>query len=99
MRKTTDLQPEPACAWKKRLQTLWSRFRLVAAITSPFWLIALGIQGNLGARLLGAAILLLIPVSILYSWRWVVYAVGILFAAGQRRKELKKGELNDAKKY
>ena len=93
MRKTTE-------ARKERLQRLWSRFRFAAAVTSPVWLLALMIEGSLGTRLLGAAVLLLlIPVSILYSYRWAAYAAGLLIAVSQRRKEQKKGELDDAKNY
>lgn len=92
MRKATEPR-------KEQLKKLWSRFCFIAAITSLFWMLALLIKGSLGTRLLGAAVLLLIPVSILYSWRWVAYVVGILFAVGQRREEIKKGEENDAKNY
>ena len=92
MRKATEPR-------KEQLKKLWSRFCFIEAITSLFWMLALLIKGSLGTRLLGAAVLLLIPVSILYSWRWVAYVVGILFAVGQRREEIKKGEENDAKNY
>ena len=46
-----------------------------------------------------AVLLLLIPVCVLSSYRWVAYVVGILFAVGQRREEIRKGEENDAKNY
>ena len=103
MRKTTDLQPvpepKPANSRKEQLQKLWSRFCFIAAVTSPFWFLAVLIQGSLSARLLGAAILLLIPIAALISLRWVFYAAGLLLALRQRREELQKGELDDAKKY
>lgn len=93
MRKATEPR-------KEQLKKLWSRFRFIAAITSPFWMLALLIEGSLGTRLLGAAVLLLlIPVCVLSSYRWVAYVVGILFAVGQRREEIRKGEENDAKNY
>ena len=92
MRKATEPR-------KEQLKKLWFRFRFIAAITSPFGMLALSIEGSLGTRLLGAAVLLLIPVCVLYSYRWVAYVVGILFAVGQRREEIRKGEENDAKNY
>ena len=33
-------------ARKEQLKKLWSRFRFIAAITSPFWMLALLIEGS-----------------------------------------------------
>ena len=72
---------------------------LAAALASPFLIFALLIDGPLPHRLLGAAALLLAPVFVLYSYRWAAYAVGLLIALSQRRKERKRGEEEDAKRY
>lgn len=95
MRKTTDLKPDQ----RERREKLRVRLGLAAALTSPFWIVALLIDGPLSHRLLGAAILLLISVCVLYSYRWVAYVAGVLWAVGQRMEEKKKGEGEHAKKY
>lgn len=95
MPNTTDPRP----GRKEGLQKLWSRFRFIAAVTSPFWMLALMIEGSLGHRLLGAGLLLLIPISVLYSWRWVAYGFGFLAALRERQEEKKRGEVDDARHY